>query len=882
MITAGKGTRVMSSFRIFVTIVVAATWCLAGGTAESRMRYEAGSRDATGPMAAGRPAEMVALHNVGRIVLAVANNGTFGKEYTGGDPSDHFTGEAIPLNCEYPKGSRVSYLFGGAFWIGAVVGRDTLVSTGADGWQLIYEMHPDESPFGDIIYRSIKDPTDLKRYEGAVSEQDLIAVYTDTFTQNIQAEPSTRPHIPLNIEVTQSSYAWSYAYAEDFVLFDYQIKNIGTRTLQDVYMGIYVDAMVCFDCMGTRPGFQDDLSGFLNTYRSAYGTSCNFDDTVFIAWQADNDGDPDVVFDDGLTHPCPDAVATRIVRTPNDTLDVSFNWWIGNMDPQLDFGPRERSYVGRWKEPFRDFGTEGLGTPENDRNKYYVMRNREFDYDQFRTASIGVADSLWMYPDQNLAADYADGYDTRYLLSFGPFQIIPGQSLPISFAYVGGQDIHHVAGNVANLPSNPDAYYANLDFTDLALNATWASWVYDNPGYDTDGDGDSGDFHVCYTDSAMVFDTISIDPPQIDTSWVLNKSDTVWYVGDGEPDFRGAAPPPAPAMQLKSPSGGAIQVRFNGLRSETTRDVFSHDVDFEGYRIYIGRDERESSFSLVASYDREDYNKYVWDAARSEWNLYDPPFLLDSLRCFYGDSCNDPYFDPLVYTRTNRYVMPGYPDSQFFFVAQDYNVGANGSDGIRKLYPNQGYPSSLNPDSAAPDELTPEGNFKYFEYEYTIEDLLSTVPYYVNVTAFDFGSPKANLTSLESSVTNGAELIYPTIDDTPPEERKIIVYPNPYRIDGGYRANGFEGRLDIDRAGDRVRAIHFANLPPRCTIRIFTLDGDLVREIYHDRPPGSGDASHDSWDLITRNTQLVVSGLYYWTVEDDNGEVTIGKLAIIM
>ena len=41
-------------------------------------------------------------------------------------------------------------------------------------------------------------------------------------------------------------------------------------------------------------------------------------------------------------------------------------------------------------------------------------------------------------------------------------------------------------------------------------------------------------------------------------------------------------------------------------------------------------------------------------------------------------------------------------------------------------------------------------------------------------------------------------------------------------------------------------------------------------------------ASHASWDLITRNTQLVVSGIYYWTVEDNDGDVQIGKLVVIM
>ena len=101
-------------------------------------------------------------------------------------------------------------------------------------------------------------------------------------------------------------------------------------------------------------------------------------------------------------------------------------------------------------------------------------------------------------------------------------------------------------------------------------------------------------------------------------------------------------------------------------------------------------------------------------------------------------------------------------------------------------------------------------------------------------------------------------------------------------MDGAYRANGYEGRVETDRPDDRVRIIHFANLPPKCTIGIYTLDGDLVREIVHDKDISDPTASHDEWNLITRNTQAVVSGLYYWTVEAEDGSVQIGKLVIIM
>ncbi|RKX26006.1 MAG: hypothetical protein DRP47_08865, partial [Candidatus Zixiibacteriota bacterium] len=124
--------------------------------------------------ATGTPIYCLAAHRVGKIELAVANNGTIGNQYYQGEQTDWFTGQPIMQSCQYPKGSNVAYMFGGAFWIGAVVGRDTLVSVGADGWQWVYEMYPDEAPFGEMIYRSIRDPS-KPEYQDAVSEEDFIS-----------------------------------------------------------------------------------------------------------------------------------------------------------------------------------------------------------------------------------------------------------------------------------------------------------------------------------------------------------------------------------------------------------------------------------------------------------------------------------------------------------------------------------------------------------------------------------------------------------------------------------------------------------------------------------------------------------------------------------
>ncbi|MCX6827925.1 MAG: hypothetical protein NT002_01385, partial [candidate division Zixibacteria bacterium] len=78
-----------------------------------------------------------------------------------------------------------------------------------------------------------------------------------------------------------------------------------------------------------------------------------------------------------------------------------------------------------------------------------------------------------------------------------------------------------------------------------------------------------------------------------------------------------------------------------------------------------------------------------------------------------------------------------------------------------------------------------------------------------------------------------------------------------------------------------VRRIHFTNLPHKCKIRIFTVDGDLVRVIDHNYAPDSPRSMHDEWDLITRNTQAIVSGIYYYSVESESGN-QIGKIVIIM
>ena len=165
--------------------------------------------------------------------------------------------------------------------------------------------------------------------------------------------------------------------------------------------------------------------------------------------------------------------------------------------------------------------------------------------------------------------------------------------------------------------------------------------------------------------------------------------------------------------------------------------------------------------------------------------------------------------------------------------------------------------------------------------EYEITDLEPSIPYYVAVTSYDFGSRKLAISSLESSPNTNAILVYPLPSTEVVEESAIpvSVYPNPYRIDGGYAKAGYENR-DRLKSAARTRIINFANLPNVCTIRIYTVSGDLVSQIDHNDPDGSPMSQHESWNLISRNTQAVVTGIYLWHVQSAMGE-QVGKLVII-
>jgi hypothetical protein len=74
----------------------------------------------------------------------------------------------------------------------------------------------------------------------------------------------------------------------------------------------------------------------------------------------------------------------------------------------------------------------------------------------------------------------------------------------------------------------------------------------------------------------------------------------------------------------------------------------------------------------------------------------------------------------------------------------------------------------------------------------------------------------------------------------------------------------------------------FMNLPPVCTIKIYTESGDLIKVLNHTN--GSGD---ESWGVLsqewsaTSSGQIIASGVYIAHIETPEGQAKSVKFFIV-
>ena len=120
-----------------------------------------------------------------------------------------------------------------------------------------------------------------------------------------------------------------------------------------------------------------------------------------------------------------------------------------------------------------------------------------------------------------------------------------------------------------------------------------------------------------------------------------------------------------------------------------------------------------------------------------------------------------------------------------------------------------------------------------------------------------------------------SRILYPDVIDVKPPHfsqedlSKIRIVPNPYNINDP---------LLITYGYTDQRNITFYNLPPFCTITIYTENGDLVRTIDHNDPLGTGS---EPWDMLTSSQQVINSGIYIAVFKKPDGELSYQKFVVV-
>ncbi len=458
------------------------------------------------------------VHRGGNVRMNIADYGYIGnlgqgREGAMGDPEND--DEWAP-QCEFPAESGSQYLYQGGLWIGALVLMENQevprVSVALDGWiRGIRELYADFD--SEIIERSnIRGATDYLDREtyspDAVATQEFLSEFADTLTDPdyVSEDPVDGEHMPLGISVKQKSLVWDDRELVDFIIIEWEVENISDQHLKNLYLGLFIDGDV--GATDERNGYTDDLSG-LAKWRYFENQDGEIDSVrINLSYIADNDGRP-LVVNQGNDFTAPGVSGIMMLDSPNPELETSFNWWVSNGDASLDYGPN-------WQDDgAHDYWTDDYGTPMGDVRKYFLMSNRELDYDmvysndpdyirehpqEFRDRwdeERIIESHDWRNPrdDERTPEDLIErvctGSDAKFLQSWGPlgvfdhidengmriYRLNPGESFTLTVAYVCAEGFHDPNLPQGNREGTIDPN--KFDFTDLWRNAATAQAAFD-------------------------------------------------------------------------------------------------------------------------------------------------------------------------------------------------------------------------------------------------------------------------------------------------------------------------------------------------------------------------------------------------------------------
>jgi hypothetical protein len=229
---------------------------------------------------------------------------------------------AESLGLEYPVGQLIEHIYGGGIWIGGIL--DTartgtspplrLVSLTYEGWAGPYfELFPGSQQADSIwrVYgRNAPKPSGWDPYWGGalafrpMADQNFYCNYRDS------ASVEVAQHVPLNVRVIQSSFAWNDPYAEGIHIIEYKIMNMGRKTIDSAYVGFFLEGDV--GPISVPFFYQHNYSGYLASTRTAFSHN---------------------PIDIGST---PVGISILNASRPLDLLRTTFHWFQGPQTPTPD------------------------------------------------------------------------------------------------------------------------------------------------------------------------------------------------------------------------------------------------------------------------------------------------------------------------------------------------------------------------------------------------------------------------------------------------------------------------------------------------------------------------------------------------------------------
>lgn len=327
-----------------------------------------------------------------RVGLTVSNYGFIGNNFVSRAPS-----------FEFPLGSGYEHMARAGLWVGAVGLDDEGAFTGVSSAIVDNSQGsggPSETeftPVGDVISERSQLANSDAYSPDAISDQDLIAAFTDVFPRAASGYQSQR-HRPLKLDVRQTSLAFTLPAAQDFTVLRYSVVNRGAP-LRQVWLALYVQ-LVSGDKNAYSTWPPSSSGGPRSWY---YSTYFDYDSTRLLYKERFC-----------LSLPFPDAclasyvppwVGVKVLRTQAaSTLErrTNFRWW---------------SYA------------PGDASRDEDSERYALMSTPLVQPIAGCTPGTGDCSPI-------------------ALVSVGPFDpVASGDSLVVDFAMVGGDDHERLLAN---------------------------------------------------------------------------------------------------------------------------------------------------------------------------------------------------------------------------------------------------------------------------------------------------------------------------------------------------------------------------------------------------------------------------------------------------